>query len=222
MTNINLNLSREYFNLAANFHNKQKYKEMKKYYLMAINLNHLIAMENLGAYYEHIKNKPEKAVYYYVLAIKNGSGSCVNLLREFFFNCGRIKDEHNICNCNNGDNNDSSIKYIKCNCMYHRINGGLSPTDATIKCDNCIKKQNWNHYEYLYDCLINLNDNDNQMISLNVNYYKKIIDDYNLKLQHINDKSQSNELWLKSHGYNYNNLKLKTDDNQMIIYNIIM
>lgn len=49
---------------------KKNYREMKKYYLIAINEGSVMSMNNMGHYYS--KKNHEKSKKYYLMAIKNG------------------------------------------------------------------------------------------------------------------------------------------------------
>jgi TPR repeat protein len=75
------------------YHNKiiKNYDEMKKYYLMAIDLNNKNAMHNLGCYYEKIeKNYPKMKKYYLMAIIPNTIKNCTKYKNRAF----KAHDDH--------------------------------------------------------------------------------------------------------------------------------
>jgi TPR repeat protein len=60
------------FNLANYYYKIKNFKEMEKYYLMAIKHGHTNAMNNLGLYYENIEKNFKEMEKYYLIEINNG------------------------------------------------------------------------------------------------------------------------------------------------------
>jgi len=76
----------EYFYYGAYYQYTEKnYDLMKKYYLMAIQLNHSYAMNNLGYYYQYIEKNYDLMKKYYLMAIElNNSSAMTNL--AYYYN----------------------------------------------------------------------------------------------------------------------------------------
>ena len=62
----------------------KKYNEMKKYYLMAIELNDSDAMFNLGHYYHQIEINYDEMKKYYLMAIKLNNSLAMNNLGYYY------------------------------------------------------------------------------------------------------------------------------------------
>ena len=62
----------------------KKYNEMKKYYLMAIELNDSDAMFNLGHYYHQIEINYDEMKKYYLMAIKLNNSLAMNNLGAYY------------------------------------------------------------------------------------------------------------------------------------------
>ena len=72
-----------YRHIAIYFWINKNYEEMKKYYLMAIEMGDLNAMFNLGLYYKKIENYEEMKKYY-LMAIEKGESIAMNNLGQYY------------------------------------------------------------------------------------------------------------------------------------------
>ena len=84
-----------YYNfLGLFFQYDLKYKNydlMKKYYLMAIELNHCGAMTKLGLYYKHIEKDYDLMKKYYLMAIELGYSDAMLKMGIYYkFTCWRF------------------------------------------------------------------------------------------------------------------------------------
>jgi len=59
-------------NLAIYYHRIKNYDEMKKYYLMAIDLGNINSMVGLARYYDNIEKNYDMMKKYYLMAIDGG------------------------------------------------------------------------------------------------------------------------------------------------------
>ena len=66
-------------------HVKKDFNEMKKYYMLAIDLKNSSAMNNLGHYYESIE-KYDEMTKWYTMAIKNNNSNAMNNLGYHYEN----------------------------------------------------------------------------------------------------------------------------------------
>jgi len=71
-------------NLAICYQLHGQYNLMKKYYYMAIDRDHVIAMANLASYYYHIEKDYDMAERYYLMAIKHESQTAIVNLAQFY------------------------------------------------------------------------------------------------------------------------------------------
>jgi TPR repeat protein len=81
----------EYFYLGV-YHGiiKKDFDLMKKYYLMAIDLGNVDAMDNLGYYYQNTEKNYDLMKKYYLMAIDLGSAFAMNNLGSYY--CDIIKE----------------------------------------------------------------------------------------------------------------------------------
>ena len=77
---------------------EKNYDEMKKYYLMAIELGNIYSMNNLGHYYETIEKNYDKMKKYYLMAFENGNNNGLYYLMEYYrlYNTNNYKELEDI------------------------------------------------------------------------------------------------------------------------------
>ena len=83
---LELNYIGMYYQLVKN------YPQMKRYYLMAIDLGDSEAMLNLGLYYQDIEVDPELMKQYYLMVIEKGNSTAMNNL-GYYYECTEVDPE---------------------------------------------------------------------------------------------------------------------------------
>ncbi len=79
----------------GNYHKniEKNYDEMKKYYLMAIELNNSSAMNNLATYYQYIEINYDEMKKYCLMAIELNNSDAMNNLGYYYQNIEKNYDE---------------------------------------------------------------------------------------------------------------------------------
>ena len=76
---------------------EKDYVQMKKYYLMAIELNNNSAMYNLGHYYETIEKDYVQLKKYYLMAIELGHSNAINNLGNYYDRKNMLFEKMELC-----------------------------------------------------------------------------------------------------------------------------
>lgn len=147
------------------YHNIKDHENMKKYYLMAIELGNDMAMLNLGIYYQNIKDNINM-VKYYLMAIERGNdiAMCYLGLKYQEIKDYKTMEKYFIMSIERG--NDSSLEYL----AEHYIE--TYKIDNNIRQKKIIKLGKYNLFSnefkgYFLDALIEMKDEfDHEIISI--------------------------------------------------------
>jgi hypothetical protein len=93
MKNASTFLGNYYNNLAKKMIKSEDYDNAVKHFLMAIDIEHVSAMNNLGKYYCNIKHDYDNAMKYFMMAVGKGNAKSMNNIGEY--SCHVTKDYDN-------------------------------------------------------------------------------------------------------------------------------
>ena len=146
---------------------EKNYDEMKKYYLMAIDLNDSTAMNNLGFYYKTVEKNYDEMKKYYLMAIELNNISAMNNLglyyqtveknynemKKYYLMAIKLNDSNVIKLCENysyfyDDNIKNTIMLKKFNRLEEKITCPITLDEINICYE--IKKCNHNFSEEIF------------------------------------------------------------------------